>query len=133
MPQVGTIEYITIRDDAENIAPPANASENVTRPNVDGTAIRLMGKKGQPFQKIAERDVLNSGEQAFIDSLFLQKGTIVTLIDDSGISWLNVFVMNVEIRSRADATTRAGGLTDPSLPAKLFVVSYLLVDTRAAP
>lgn len=133
MPNIGAIEYISVADDRENIAPPATRSEIITRPNVNGTAIRLLGLQGEPFRKTAQRDVLVSGESAFIDSIFAQKGTLLSMVDDHNITWQGVFVMGVVLNTRIEGSLRAGGLTDNSLPAIFVSVDYLLVDTRTQP
>lgn len=90
---IGPVQFHTISRDPRT---PGERAEVVTRPHVSGTAIKKVGKKGDPFRITGIVDLLLASRVAFIVSLQALRDQAVTVVDDFSHSWTNVFVLAVD-------------------------------------
>ena len=132
MPSVGTENFITLRGE---VLPKSAQSLEITRPNVDGVATKLVGTKGEQFQLVGVADVALGAPFATtlktkMEAYMALAGTLVTVVDDHGVSWTNIHILRVA-RPRARAiVTSTGGLTGSGATHKITVF-FTCIDTNA--
>lgn len=101
------------------VAPSADMVQDITRENVDGKAYRYVGKKGTPQSLRGMADFQNTGSTTvslMTTRCLGAKGRIATVVDDHGVSWPLVMVLDVRPGSPGRSLiyavkTAAGGLT----------------------
>ncbi len=121
---IGAVQFLTLKRDPRT---PGERAEVVTRPHVSGTAIKKVGKKGDPFRMVGVVDLLLASRVAFITSLQALRDKAVTVIDDFGESWTNVFVLAVDHDSVA-ALGAAGGQLSGAAEIVL-TATFTCIDT----
>lgn len=129
---VGLLDYITVQS-PDDVQPPGERTEVVTRPNVDGIAIRKLGKQGDAFRKVAIRDVLLADLVAFKTDVRNQKGSILSFVDDHDITWTNIYVVEATVSEAKKVEASVGGFHDGDNTALMVSVNYVLMDSRVAP
>ena len=109
MPSIGGITVITIKG---GLTPPGESVEEITRPGHDGHAYKRFGERAPRAELTSIRDVdAVAGVAAHILACVALKGTLITVIDDVGVTMNNVMVIEVEtVRSR-EVGTPVGGVT----------------------
>ena len=108
MPSVGSEQFISVVAEA---ADPAEMVEEITRPHVDGVALKRTGKRGVPFRVVAVRDVdTQANLEDSLAAYSAMQGTIVTVVNNQGISRQNVAVLRVPPAQIEDMGTAVGGI-----------------------
>jgi len=98
MPSIGGITCDRI---SGRVSPLKTTAEVRRRPGLDGYAIQQTGQGEAPVELVAHRYDTAAAVQTWLDSLAELQGTIVTLVDDWGDTYENVFVSLVDPRPKA--------------------------------
>lgn len=106
---VGDYDFISFKG---GIGPTGQNLEEITRPNVDGIAYRKTGKRALPFQMISIVDVESAqdAQDTLLDYKELQ-GTLQTIEDDTGKTWEDVAILQVEHISTRKIESAVGGIS----------------------
>lgn len=89
---------------------PALQVEEITRPGMDGIAVRQLGQRGTPFEMIGVVDCDDtSAAEVTMARLAAMKGTIVTLYDDFGEGFGDVLVLEVARLAKQTLRAAVGG------------------------
>ena len=128
MPSVGAISFAFVSRPTE---PPAEQVEDLTRPHVDGMALRKLGTKGQSFRMVAIAGATDKDTaKTQINSYKALAGTVVDVIDDHEITWEKVAIMAVRIRQIKGVASVVGPMVDAT---KIITVEFECRDTKVAP
>jgi len=92
-------------------SPKGEVPEDITRPGVNGLAVRQTGERFQPFQLLAKADVADAAAAAVIRTTFYAfKGTLVAITDEYGLSYSNVLIEDVVMMPPKAIRRSIGGL-----------------------
>lgn len=118
-------------------------TELITRPNVDGTAIRKVGKKGRQQTLVAVKDVVAADGAALkvlIDDWIALAATTVQIVTNNGVVRDNMHIVNVRIpmgtgnRPNPQKTPLSvGGIQAPGTATHLVRVEFTVIDTSLTP
>lgn len=125
--KIGTVQFHTLKRDPRT---PGERAEVVTRPHVSGTAIKKVGKKGDPFRMVGVVDLLVASRVAFIASLQALRDKAVTVVDDFGASWTNVFVLAVDHDTVAASGAVGGQLAGAA--EIILTATFTCIDTSVS-
>jgi hypothetical protein len=126
MPSIGAYSFLTLKGAVDPGV--GEQLEDITRPGVDGMAYRCIGRKGRPFQMDSTVDVVILTPGFVINGYQALQGTIVTIVDECGMTWTNYMVLSVEHRGTRRIRTVSGGLS--IAPAYLISASWILQYTQ---
>ena len=108
-PSIGGYEFITI---GGRLTPEAEELVPFNRPGVDGTGYVKVGARAPERDFIAERDFDNATDlTSAINTYTALRSTLVTVVDDVGVSASNVMVLEVEVVSSRTVANAVGGIT----------------------
>ncbi|HEX4793724.1 MAG TPA: hypothetical protein VH370_08035 [Humisphaera sp.] len=124
-----TVYFFTLKGQQES---PAIVVEDVSRPGVDGVAIRQREFRAEPFDMVGMLDYPDM-TTALADYELLRsfRGCLVTLVDDYGVTTNNVVVHEVTRESLRPVVTSTGGVSPTTTrggtpgPAKVFMTVRL--------
>lgn len=86
--------------------------EEITRPGVDGTAVREVGRRADPFEVVAMVDVNDiAAADAKADALQALQGTICGFTDAYGVNQGNVIVIRAQRVDIKKLVAASGGLS----------------------
>ena len=89
--------------------------QNITRPGVDGTAYRKVGKRGAPFQITTVVDLgSDAAVKAAVSTYKGLQGTLVTLVTENSGTYTNVAVLAVREVGTRMVLTPVGGVSGGS-------------------
>lgn len=126
-----TIQFVTLR--RSDPAPPGELTENVTRPGVDGQAVRKQGTRGTAYTLVGQADVATTvGRRQLLDNAATLKGQIVTVTDDHLEDWAGVLIQDVRPQSSNAMQTPVGGLLDGA-GTIMVTIEFSCIDTRTSP
>lgn len=127
-PSIGAIEFAFVSRTTE---PPAEQVEEITRPHVDGMALRKIGVKGQPFRLVAMAGATDKdAAKTQVNSYKGLAGTVVDVVDDHDITWEKVAIMVVRIPRIKGVTSVVGPMVGAT---KIITVEFECRDTRVTP
>ena len=106
-PSIGGHSFIFLRG-AIDLAT-GTRTQDITRANVDGVAFRQIGKRSDDFDVISEGDV--DVVSTAVNAYKALEGTLVTVVDDAGVSETNVAVRRVVKLSAEYRANVVGGIT----------------------
>lgn len=102
MPSIGAITVDVMRG---RPAPMGESTAEITRPGVDGVAIRKTGQRSAPATIRTVKGIAagTSGAdlKTHIEACRALMGTLVTVTDGFGIAWTNVLIKDVQIEEEA--------------------------------
>jgi len=128
-PSVGSVEFITLKGPIE---PKGAKTGIVSRPGVDGVAVKRRGTRGDTFQLTCVKDVNCANAAALktkIEACMALEGTTITVVDDHGISWTELHVLRVARPAAVKIETPVGGIEGTNA-THLLTVPMVLIDTR---
>lgn len=126
-----TIKFVTLK--RSDPAPPGELTENVTRPGVDGTALRKRGTRGTGYRLVGQADVAsNVDRRSLLENAALLKGQIVTVTDDHLEDWTDVVIQDVRPQSSNAMGTPVGGLK-AGTGTIMVTIEFDCLDTRTSP
>lgn len=128
---IGTIyDFITLRGSPQKSA---EIVEPLTRPGSDGMAIRRLGRQGQIYDLIGERDFADAATaETFMNGLRDLQGTIVDLWDDHNVTFRNqlmILVQRVELRAIATVVGGKGNAGEAVSPV-ILVARFTLQPAK---
>ncbi len=129
-PQVGSVEFLTLGEPTSV----AEESELITRPNVDGVAIRKAGTRGRTVILEATRDIAAADAAALktaLDSYKALQGTTVSIITDTGVTRTNMYIQQVTIPIGGvrKMATSSGGV-EAGAGTYVAKVRFAVIDTN---
>ena len=125
--QIGSYTFIKLEGSVVGFT---EAMEDITRPGVDGVAIRYQGQRAPEFEMISEADVSSKSGVATLMALYRALvGTLVTVKDDLGNSHTYIAVKGVQQEFEVPITSASGGIN--SNPAALLRCRWRLQSTVA--
>lgn len=128
MASVGAISFAFVSRATE---PPAEQVEEITRPHVDGMALRKLGTKGRPFRLVGVLgEVDAAAAQAKVNLIEGLASTVVSIVDDHSLTWEKVVIIAVRIREMKGIAQVAGLMAGST---KIITVDFECRDTRVAP
>ena len=128
MVSIGAISFAFVSRAAE---PPGEQVEDVTRPHVDGTALQKMGTRGDTYRIVGVLGADSAAAaKAAVNTIKGLAGTIVDVIDDHAITWEDVAILRVRIRSMKGVAKVAGLMAGAT---KIITVDFDCRDTRTEP
>ena len=100
---------------------------DITRNGVDGVAFQKTGARSEPSEAILIVDC-DSGSDAdtFFSTVKAMQGTLITIVDDFGVTTTNVAVISVRRVSKITTMTPVGGVTAGTV---LLTLSATLRET----
>lgn len=84
--------------------------QDITRPGVDGVAYRKVGKRASRTQLTTIVDLASGNVETEIDEYKALEGTLVTIVDEAGITWSNVAVLMVRPLPIRRVASSVGGI-----------------------
>ena len=128
MPSIGGYSMLTIRGEFQSLG---QTVEPITRPNIDGEALRIVGQRGQPFVMRSLVDVDDAAAAETEAGIYKGlQGTLVTIVDDHGQTHTNVAVLAVRVMRKRAVKTAAGGLSTSQ--GYLVTAIWVLQETNIA-
>lgn len=129
-PTVGSIEFLTIGFPGKV---PGEKVQTYTRPGVAGVAVEKQGVKGDPARWAAFRDVLTAAAaKAHIEACISLKGSIVTVVDDTGESWTEIVIVECMPRGQVRKIEAAVGGVESGSAQYVVEVEFTSIDKRAS-
>jgi len=112
MPSIDGYSYITLSGRPQPLGPMVN---EVTQPGANGHSFRREGRRAQRFRMRGERDVQTAADaESMIVALKNRQGSLVTVVDESGLSYSNVMLHSVTETDRIRIGSGIGGIvTNP--------------------
>ena len=113
MASVGAITFLRI-DRAES--KPGQIAENVTRPGVNGVALRKRGLRGRQFQLLCVRDFVNEAAfQTAYDTLRGYQATVQTWVNNEGTTYTDrLGIASVRVTRKRPMLSAVGGIEGTS-------------------
>ena len=98
---IGSLEFFSLSFGVVN--PAGEQVEDITRPFVDGTELRQLGRQGQLFTLLGvQHHATASAAKTHIEACVALVGANPqTVTDDTGETWPNIAVMRVQIQQNA--------------------------------
>jgi len=110
--RLGSEDFIRI---SGGVDVPGERTQEISRPRVDGVALRKVGKRGRPFSMRSVVDVLTAGATAdAADAYAKMMGTIVSLYDGLGNQWTELAVRDVVVDTPRRMRNGVGGVNGGS-------------------
>lgn len=109
MPTVGDVDFVSLKG---SLPFPAQRVNRVTRPGVDGVAIRLEGEEAERGVLVGSRDYDDDDDaEDTLGLLASYVGTKQTVITDTGTEHDNVIVWGVRETLRKRIGAKSGGMS----------------------
>ena len=109
MPSIGANNVVVMRGEFQTLA---DQIEEITRPNVDGVAVRVIGQRGVKFQIYTGVDVDDAAAaEALAATYKALQGTLVTVVDAHGQTHTYIAVHHVDIVRKRPLANAVGGLS----------------------
>ncbi len=95
MPSVGAVTFAFVQ---RSVFTEGEAVKDVTRPGVDGVALKKIGTRGGQYQLSCTRGASSKPDiKTQITAIMALKGTIVSIVDDHTNTWTSVAIREVRI------------------------------------
>ena len=127
-PSVGSVEFITLDG---SIEPKGEKTEIIRRPGVNGLGVKKLGTSGDSFQLACVKDVNCANAAARkvkIEECMALKGSVVTMVDDYGMTWPEMLVQVVARPKMRALKTAVGGIEGTNA-TDLLTTTMVLIDT----
>lgn len=122
----GTWQFISLRG---QVAEPTLQLEDISRPGVNGVAVREVHRRAEPFEMIGTRDADDTAAaNTLLSELQALQGKLVTLIDGYGVTWNNVVVWKAQRVNNDKILKAAGGVSTNK--GALLTVRFLMQLTE---
>lgn len=132
---IGGLQFLTVQ---RPTAPPSEVPEDITRPNVDGVAFRLTGRRGEPYRMVATIDLILAADvKARIDAVMNLCGTVVDIVDDirtgaDGTTWRLQLIQSARVVSSRAIEGAVGGINGTA-SRFMLVIEFEVQDVRRNP
>ena len=134
MATLGDITYNTLKADRNApVDTPGDQVEEITRDGVDGRAVRKLAKRAHTQRFVGDVDIVAGDTAALQTAVDLHKalqGTIVTMVDDHGLTTTGVSVEEVDVNV-SEAVGNVGGQQGADADY-ILRVEFVLANTKVA-
>lgn len=139
MPSIDGENFISIGE-LEDIQ---ETTELITRPNVDGVALRKAATRGRQQRLLAVKDIVAADGpalKAILDAWIAKAGTTVTIVTNGGVTRTSIYIDKVRIPmgttqrpNPQKVPLSVGGIQSPGEATHVVQVEFMVIDTSLPP